>query len=81
MANNTEIKSLIVKREQLKTERDKLGIDLEKLMGNPMGALSKLADLGKAGELSKEIESLSDQITNWAVVQINEQDQKVLANG
>lgn len=81
MNNNAEIKTVIINRENLKAERERLGIDPGDLMKNPMSALSKMGDIQRAGEMSKDIESMSDEITQWAIQQINNQEQAVLTNG
>ncbi|MGB0664404.1 MAG: hypothetical protein ACPGMR_11525 [Pontibacterium sp.] len=41
---------------KLQRERDELGIDAASLMQNPMAAMSKIGEIGKAIELSTELE-------------------------
>lgn len=70
--SNQELKGLIIQRRKLQKERDDLGGGFD--MGNPMAMVSRLGDLQKVVELSKEVEALSDQIIQSTITMIQEQE-------
>ncbi len=82
MDKHTAIKNLIMKRQKLVEERDAMGIDPDALqkslsggMAGMAGIMGQLSSLPKVISLSQQIEALSQQITEWAVAEINRQEE------